>query len=451
MENRIKNRKFFFFLLILIKIKQAFFGYFDSLTTGILNEEASLIDISDYHNLFPIITTDKKIYLGIPPVFKANISSKINSFSAAATYNNEYILMACTEDYLLSKIKIETGEETPLINYEKFNSPNCICSISLKDNYVYIAINHIVISNYQINNWTYNFGNDNNFSDLNSEINKIYDYSSEIEENDTDINYNSESNNNYLENTIIKIKLTNNNDNINNPILDDEFNILNYTFDSQHKHLDHLPFPRTFSCEIINIEDNLSEQQRLICGYIDYIFDTILEDGFYKNVTLYFVDIFSINSNFDGIEDSKRKSWIDKMPYIRFQRIDSNYIRFLSSFNSYKINIIKEESKYIINVNEESNPFLGITCSDDLFFYNNYFLFTASHSTMLIKKNSTFNYLRIRDKDKDIKKVIGYYESEGDKILFVYEYNTKKFKYFTIEGMTFLFNIETNIKKLDVI
>ena len=111
---KIINSKIFLFL-ILIKIKTIFLGYFDSFETNTLNEAVSFIDITDYLNLFPIITTDKKIYTGIPPVERSTTNSKIISISSAITYNNNYFLMACTEDYLLSKINVETGNEIPLV------------------------------------------------------------------------------------------------------------------------------------------------------------------------------------------------------------------------------------------------------------------------------------------------------------------------------------------------
>ena len=443
----------FFILLILIQIKQIFLGYFDSLTTEMLNEDASLIDISDYHNLFIIMTTDKKIYTGIPPIFKIETSSKINSFSAAATYNNEYILMACTEDYLLSKINIETGEETPLINYEKFNSPNCTCSISLKNNFVYIGISHIIIPKYRINQWQDNNGNDNNISDSNSEMAGENNISTGINENIcSDINCNDEDDdffyfydydNKYLQNTVLKIKLINDNDNINNPLIDEAFNILNYTFEFQHKFLDHIPFPRPFSCEIIDIENASSEHPRLVCG-------NIIVNETSQNNFLYLINVSSINSSFDGIEDVKTLYSQNIMPYIRLQRVDSNTIKFLFSKNTYKITIKLEESKYKIQSSSSPSSLYHIS-SGDLFFYNNYYLFVSSFSDIIIKKSSTDNYIRIQDNNKDIKKIMGYYESEGDKILFIYEYDSKKIKYFTIEGMNYLFNIETKIKKIDVI
>ena len=434
----------FLILFILIQIKKIFLGYFDSLAPETLSESASLIDISDYHNLSLIITTDKKIYTGIPPVFKKETSSKINSFSAACTYNNKYILISCTEDYLLSKINIETGEETGLINYEHFNSPNCTCSISSKDNYVYIGISHIIIPTYKVNKWETNFGNDYNISELNSEINNI---SSEMNENneDDDFYYFYDYDNKYLQNTVIKIKLTNDNYNINNPIIDNEFNILNYTLEYNHEYLDHLPFPRPFSCEIINVEENSSDQPKLVCGYI-------IANEKSQNNFLYLVNVCSINSSFDGIEDVKTLFSPNIMPYIRLQRINSNYIRFLSSNYSYQISIKLEESIYKIKSSENPSSFYHISSSSDLFFYNNYYLFTASFSEIIIKKSSnTENYIKITEDNKDIKKIIGYYESESDKLLFIYEYDSKKIKYFLIEGMDILFNYEIKIKKIEVI
>ena len=43
-----------------IQIKQAFTEYFETFRTGELSNTASLIDITDYYNIFPIITSEKK-------------------------------------------------------------------------------------------------------------------------------------------------------------------------------------------------------------------------------------------------------------------------------------------------------------------------------------------------------------------------------------------------------
>jgi len=75
------NNPLILLLLLLIQIKVLFSKYFDIITTETLKEQASFIDITDYHNIYPIITTDKIIYTDIPPMEKNNTSSKINQFS----------------------------------------------------------------------------------------------------------------------------------------------------------------------------------------------------------------------------------------------------------------------------------------------------------------------------------------------------------------------------------
>ena len=139
--------KFRFSFLILIQIKLLFSQYFETFTSSILNSHASLIDITDYHSIFPIITSDKKIYTNIPPIERSVTSSKITKFSAAATYNENTILIACTEDYLLSEIDIDSGEETPLVYYEDINTniPSYICSISIYNDFVYIGMSHKIV------------------------------------------------------------------------------------------------------------------------------------------------------------------------------------------------------------------------------------------------------------------------------------------------------------------
>ena len=82
-----------YFFLILAQIKLLFSQYFESFTSSTLNTHASLIDITDYHNIFPIITSDKKIYTSIPPIERNVTSSKITKFSAGATYNEDTILI----------------------------------------------------------------------------------------------------------------------------------------------------------------------------------------------------------------------------------------------------------------------------------------------------------------------------------------------------------------------
>ena len=226
------NHLCLFLFLISIQIKGVFLVYFESLQTDMLNEEASLIDISDYHNLSLIITTDKKIYNGIPPTLKSTTNSSIINISSAVTYNNNYILMACTENYLLSKIDIETGEESPLINYENISLPNYTCSISSKDDYVYISFSYIIIPKYIIQKFYYNNTDNNNETNENIETDDIYNNTSN-NTNSNDI-ANEEA---YLQNFLKKIKLVNHE---NEPFLNRTFNILNYIFEFKEKYLNEI-------------------------------------------------------------------------------------------------------------------------------------------------------------------------------------------------------------------
>ena len=226
------NHLHLFLFLISIQIKGVYLEYFDSLQTAMLSEESSLIDISDYHNLSLIITTNKKIYTGIPPTHNSTTNSSIINISSAVTYNNNYILMACTENYLLSKIDIETGEESPLINYENISLPNYTCSISSKDDYVYISFSYIIIPKYIIQKFYYNNTDNNNETNENIETDDIYNNTSN-NTNSNDI-ANEEA---YLQNFLKKIKLVNHE---NEPFLNRTFNILNYIFEFKEKYLNEI-------------------------------------------------------------------------------------------------------------------------------------------------------------------------------------------------------------------
>ena len=98
MENNYFCTKSLFFLFI-FQIKYVFSGYFDSFQSKNISRNAHFIDITDYHNLYLLITTQKKIYSGISPSLKSTTTSKVMDISAVATYDINYIILACSEDY----------------------------------------------------------------------------------------------------------------------------------------------------------------------------------------------------------------------------------------------------------------------------------------------------------------------------------------------------------------
>ena len=115
-----KFNQIIFIVLLFIQFKVILLDYFENnYQLGNLSQQASIIDITDYYNLYLLITTEKKIYIGMPPNKISETTSNIINITSAVTYDTNYILLVCTGDYLLSKININTGEEIPLINYFK--------------------------------------------------------------------------------------------------------------------------------------------------------------------------------------------------------------------------------------------------------------------------------------------------------------------------------------------
>jgi len=422
----INNAKYFF--LIMIQIKFLFSQKFESFKISILNNHASLIDITDYHNIFPIITSDKKIYTNIPPIERNITSSKITKFSAAATYNEDYILIACTEDFLLSKIDIDSGEETPLIKYEEINAniPSSTCTISIYNDYVYIGMSHKIIPYTKIkkenNNTEIIESNETKTNNLSFySINKISDIYTDMnnEEDSYDIIY--DYINAYLVNTVFKIKIKINEES-NKLIKDPSFSILNYTFENTSKDSTIMNLLNPLSCEIV------SSLERLVCGYIT------------NNNKTYFSYIAVMNNNFDGIDEEKIIYNSTNLLYLKLQKKDENSIYFIT--NACFIITLKNNGNKFKIISSKGGNFYSFKCTKNLFFYNNNFLFYALNSTLIIKKDTTEN--------EDIQKLMGYYRKENDIFLFVYENNMNLIKYFTIQNIDILYQYKIESKIIQI-
>ena len=106
-----------------------------------------LIDINDYHNLKLVVTTAKNIYLGIPPALKSTTGAKLINVSSIITLNENYLLAACLEDSLLTKININSGAFLNLLDYSQIDSglevPITSCSLSILENTVFIGYTRI--------------------------------------------------------------------------------------------------------------------------------------------------------------------------------------------------------------------------------------------------------------------------------------------------------------------
>ena len=82
-------------------------------------------------------------------------------------------------------------KENPLVGYENMNIPNSICSISYKDNYLYIGFSHIITTIYAIPKDLYNLDNVNNIEQIVFDYKKnyMYDTNTNLDEIINDNNY----------------------------------------------------------------------------------------------------------------------------------------------------------------------------------------------------------------------------------------------------------------------
>ena len=133
------------FLAIILKCNFDYCQISDNYQTNILEGGSyDLIDIKDYLNLSLIITTSKKIYAGIPPRLKATTSAKLIKQTSIITINENFILAACLQDSFLTKISLNSGAYSSLIDYDDFTSPTLSvpsksCSISILNDLVFVG------------------------------------------------------------------------------------------------------------------------------------------------------------------------------------------------------------------------------------------------------------------------------------------------------------------------
>ena len=140
------------FLFLILNAKLIITGITDDFLSGDLSDSGDMINITDYHNLSILVSTSKNIYAGFPPKLKSKITSTITNFSSGVTINENYLLMSCLDGKILTKININTGEETDLCPSLSFSSPSQqICSISSYNNKVFLIYtqldNEVLIPN----------------------------------------------------------------------------------------------------------------------------------------------------------------------------------------------------------------------------------------------------------------------------------------------------------------
>ena len=122
----------------------------DDFRLEILEENSQLLEVNDYHNISLIVTTSKNIYTGIPPKLRTITNASLINSSPLITFNENYLLASCLKDSLLTKININNGNYSSLLNYSDINENNLnltipitSCSLPIIDNIIFIGYSRI--------------------------------------------------------------------------------------------------------------------------------------------------------------------------------------------------------------------------------------------------------------------------------------------------------------------
>ena len=354
----------------------------------------SLIDVVDYHNLKLIVSTSGNIYKGILPQKVSKTNAKLYKNSSVASANENYLLASCLEDSLLTKININTGEFTSLLQYTDISAnieltlPENVCSISIFENLVFIA--YSIISDTIKNN------------------------------------------------IVIRVNIANKDDS-NGPTLDTNYQIKYYNYQITKTDLTSI---RHFACEAIYISNNVNNY-RLICAY------EIKESK-------YIIYGFVINSNFEELDSNGQLTSIYSVSSVsgfRLFRMDSFNIRVLSRKSVYDLSLIDNYGVINIMKTKANSNLNAYSATKDLMDYHNNFIISSEYYSknymgktgfyyFTINKSTSGNYYKIYlYTEKSVSKVIGYYDEINDILIAIFEGTT--IKYFTLQNHKNLFEIGT--------
>ena len=329
MKYVIQFSKYYLIIMIfLLKIELYFCQINDNFNRDILEEgNYDLLDVTDNHNLKLISTTSRNIYTGSPPALKTTTNAGLINSTSIITINENFLLAACLEDSLLSKININDGSCSSLINYDAFTPsldiPTTTCSLSFIQNYIFIG--------YSKNEYIEN-----------GKVNKT--------------------------NIIIRLELDDINNNDQGPYLMNlvrKFSVFSYSTYSTIISSS----SRQISCEPLYIINDM-EKYRLVCIYEEGLED-IYEDSMINKYGYIFV---IINNAFNGFDFRGGFCKTNKTIGFRFYKINDTNGIFIMRNSIYNINLKTESS---INLQIEKCLTLdSFFIEMDLFDYKSNFLFT---------------------------------------------------------------------------
>ena len=298
-------------------------------------EGNTFLDITDNNDLKLLISTSKIIYQGIPPTIKSTTNAKLGPASSALTINENYILVSCLNDSLLTKININNGEYSSLVSYSDISTsstlsvPSTICSISLFENMVFIGYAQIKGSNKT--------------------------------------------------NIVIRINIKNK-DSTNGPIKDTSSTIKYFIFPNQYVISKSI---RQIICEVIYIINDESNY-RLVCAY------EILNG---RQAETYAV---ALEHNLEGIVSNEyRINKLSSSSGFRIYKIDAFHLRFIVRKYIYDLHLEYNNGILTLIYPKHNSNLSSFNAQQDLFDYKNNFLVSAEflQKTFMSKKN--FYYFRI--------------------------------------------------------
>ena len=391
MKDFFQNYKYFILSTFYIIIQSIIFCQInDNFLYGTLEMESqsSILDISDYLNLSLLLTSSGNIYAMSPFGYKKTIDTTLNASTSAAVYNENYIFLACTENYLFGKVNLETGNFEYLLNYLDYgieNVSNTSCCISILDNTVFVAISKNIT----------------------------------LQE---------------IENTIIKLNVKIKDGTINEPIIEESVDIKTFDFPTIFNRTN---TSRDISCEII-CEKN-SNENRLLCIVDTYSF-SLGKNEIYG---------ITINSNMDNFE--KFTSLYSSKGEIGFRlyKLDKYYLRLVlrkamydlyldSSFNIKKSTVSFSSYESFAKLLAYSHNFL-FTLRTSNFYFNS----TESKQGTYLKINtfSSSHYLIYLSEHEGQKKLYNYYDENSDFLICLYQSNDY-IRYISFKNTKEMYNID---------
>ena len=395
----IKIRKSLFYLILFIIFFQIIFGQIkDNFDFGTLETTSSIIDVGDYLNKSLILTTSGKIYIGTPLSLLNKTEVKLNKSSYAASCNENYMFVACLEDYLLVKLNINDGSYIPLLSYSDYNSivvSNNSCCISIFENIVFIVINQVnFITNKTINN-------------------------------------------------IIKLNITNKDDIYNGPTINTNVSRQFYKFNFEILRSN---TSRDISCETIFVKN--MKDYRLLCIYESKTGE--------KNE----IWTITIKSNIEGIEENKKIYESKGEIGFRLYKIDNYYLRCVlrkkifdlyinSNYEVQKIDVNKNLTSYetFPTLFSYNNNFIFSLRTTKIYYNDGGFKDVQYFKINTLSSNYYIIYAYADSSASHIK-LYGYYNDKIDYLIFLYQSkNTIKYIIFRENKEMYNINSISIIKK----